>query len=1033
MARSTFYESQLEELVLDELESLGYQVNLDDVSNHPRDSYSKVLLDDVLFSALETINRTMPPQAIEEAFRLLHVLDRTNLLEKNRLFHDYLANGIDVSYQSVDGITKHDKVHVVDYQNINNNHFLALNQFTVIENRVEKRPDVVVFINGLPLVVLELKNPIDENATMNSAFNQIKNYQRAIPSLFDYNAFSVISDGIHAGAGTLTSNEERFSAWKTITGDDKPTGLALEILIKGMFQKEILLDLIRNFILFQEVGHDSIKILAAYHQYHAVKKAVSRTLNATSKTGDQRIGVVWHTQGSGKSLSMVFYSGILIQHPKLLNPTIIVITDRNDLDDQLYSTFAKSRQLLRSIPAQAESISDLQDRLRGRESGGVIFTTIHKFRVDDNPVLLSDRHNIIVIADEAHRSQYGFSAKIVEGREVYGLAKYMRDALPNASFIGFTGTPIEHADKNTPAVFGDYIDTYDMARSVEDGTTVKIYYESRIVNLELDQQERGLIDEQYDEITEYQETTQKDELKRKWARLEKIVGSNERITAVASDIVDHFEKRQESMETEVGKAMIVAMSRRIAVDIYNAIIKIRPQWYSSDINKGKIKVIMTSASSDPESWHEHSLSKSDKELVAKRMKDNKDELELVIVVDMWLTGFDVPSLHTMYLDKPMQGHNLMQAIARVNRVFKEKQGGLIVDYIGIADKLKEALQEYSESDQRTAGIDTAEAVSVMLEKLDLVQSAIHPYEYSVFFEADNKERLAILTGAMNHILGLDKELKDQYLNNVNELSKAFSLCATTPEAQAINSEKAFHSGVRSLVVKLVTDDGQKKSLAQLEAELNQLISKSLKTTEVIDVLSAAGLNRPDISILSDEFLEEFKKMKRKNIAVEMLQRLIKGKIRSFQSKSLVKTGKFSELLEQTLRRYQNKAIETTQVIMELIELAKSITAAEQESKDSGLTEDEFAFYETLSSNENAVLEMGSGKLREIAVELARQIKASKTIDWQVRESVRAKMRVKIKVLLKQFGYPPDDPNDKNNYDKSVELVMQQSAALLETL
>jgi type I restriction enzyme R subunit len=866
---------------------------------------------------------------------------------------------------------------------------------------------------------------------MSSAFNQIKNYQRFIPSLFDYNAFSVISDGIHAGAGTLTSNQERFSAWKTITGDDKPTGLALEILIKGMFQKEILLDLIRNFILFQEVGHDSIKILAAYHQYHAVKKAVSRTLNATSKTGDQRIGVVWHTQGSGKSLSMVFYSGILIQHPTLLNPTIIVITDRNDLDDQLYSTFAKSRQLLRSIPAQAESISDLQERLRGRESGGVVFTTIHKFRVDDNPVLLSDRHNIIVIADEAHRSQYGFSAKIVEGREVYGLAKYMRDALPNASFIGFTGTPIEHADKNTPAVFGNYIDTYDMARSVEDGTTVKIYYESRIVNLELDHQERGLIDEQYDEITEYQETTQKDELKRKWARLEKIVGSNDRITAVASDIVDHFEKRQESMETEVGKAIIVAMSRRIAVDLYNVIIKIRPQWYSSDISKGKIKVIMTSASSDPEGWHDHSLSKSDKELVAKRMKDNKDELELVIVVDMWLTGFDVPSLHTMYLDKPMQGHNLMQAIARVNRVFKEKQGGLIVDYIGIADKLKEALQEYSESDQRTAGIDTAEAVSVMLEKLDLVQSAIHPYDYSVFFDVDNKERLAILTGAMNHILGLDKELKDQYLNNVNELSKAFSLCATTPEAQTINSEKAFHSGVRNLVVKLVTDDGQKKTLSQLEAELNQLISKSLKTTEVIDILSAAGLNRPDISILSDEFLEEFKKMKRKNIAVEMLQRLIKGKIRSFQSKSLVKTGKFSELLEQTLRRYQNKAIETTQVIMELIELAKSITLAEKESKNSGLYEDEFAFYETLSVNENAVLVMGSGKLREIAVELARQIKASKTIDWQVRESVRAQMRVKIKVLLKQFGYPPDDPNDSNNYDKSVELVMQQSTALLE--
>ena len=840
-------------------------------------------------------------------------------------------------------------------------------------------------------------------------------------------------------------------AWRTIDGDDvAPLSIPqLEVLIKGMFQRDCFLDIIKHFVLFQSDGKDTVKILAGYHQYHAVNKAVESTERATQESGDRRIGVVWHTQGSGKSLSMVFYAGKLVINEELENPTIVIITDRNDLDDQLYGTFLKSKDILRSTPVQATDRAHLRDLLNKRTSGGIIFTTIHKFAPFANEskeeieldlvaedsaeyrtsMVLTDRKNVIVMADEAHRSQYGFGADIVKGDDEadvkYGYAKYMRDSLPNASYIGFTGTPVELTDKNTRAVFGDYIDVYDMTRAVEDGTTVKIFYESRIAKLELPEELKPKVDTEYDEITEYQEYSQKEKLKSKWARLEAIVGANERVKQIAKDIVEHFEKRDQAQENEGGKAMVVAMSRRIAIDLYKEIVALRPDWHNDDLMAGKIKIVMTGASSDPAEWQKFIGTKASRETLAKRMKDKNDELKLVIVRDMWLTGFDVPSMHTMYIDKPMQGHNLMQAIARVNRVFKEKQGGLIVDYIGIAENLKEALAQYTESDKKTTGVNTDVASQVLLEKHDLIKELLHGHDYSKFFTGKPSEKMQAIVETMDYIIGLREDRKNDYIKLVTEMARAYSLCATTDVAESLNVEVGFHKAVKASLFKMISDDNRKKTTSQLDSELNQLISKSISSNEVIDILGSVGLSKPNIAILSEEFLEEVKGMKQKNLAVELLNRLLKGSIKGFSRRNLVQSKKFSELLEAAIRKYQNRAIETTQVIMELIELAKQISEAEKRGESTGLTPDELAFYDALADNESAKEIMGEDILKQIARDLTQSIKNNISVDWAIRESVQAKMKMTIKRLLKKYGYPPDKTA------KAVDIVMEQTKLMCQ--
>ncbi|MHB8170084.1 MAG: type I restriction endonuclease subunit R, partial [Thermincolia bacterium] len=920
---------------------------------------------------------------------------------------------------------------------------------------LEKRPDAVAFINGIPLVVIELKSASDENVDITDAYNQLQTYKMTIPSLFTYNSFLVTSDGINARAGTLISDEDRFMAWRTIDGDDvAPLAMPqLEVLIKGMFERDRFLDIIKHFILFQSDGTDTIKILAGYHQYHAVNKAVESTQRAIMETGDRRIGVIWHTQGSGKSLSMVFYAGKLVISEELENPTIVIITDRNDLDDQLYGTFLKGKDILRSTPVQATDRAHLKELLNNRTSGGIIFTTIHKFAPVTNELkegtepylsmdkvaeksnqyeksmVLTDRKNVIVMADEAHRSQYGFGADIVKGENEadvkYGYAKYMRDSLPNASYIGFTGTPVELTDKNTRAVFGDYIDVYDMTRAVEDGTTVKIFYESRIARLELPEEMKPKIDTEYDEITEYQEYSQKEKLKSKWARLEAIVGANERVKQIAKDIVEHFEKREQAQENEGGKAMIVAMSRRIAIDLYKEIVALRPDWHSNDLMGGKIKVVMTGSSSDPADWQSFIGTKANRETLAKRMKDKNDELKLVIVRDMWLTGFDVPSMHTMYIDKPMSGHNLMQAIARVNRVFKDKQGGLVVDYIGIAENLKEALSRYTDSDKKTTGVDTEVASQLLLEKHDLIKELLHGHDYSKFFTGKPSEKMQAIVETMDYIIGLRQDRKNDYIKLVTELARAYSLCATTEIAERLNVEIGFHKAVKASLVKIISEDNKKKTTSQLDSELNQLISKSIFSNEVIDILGSVGLSKPNIALLSDEFLEEVKGMKQKNLAVELLNRLLKGSIKTFSRRNLVQSKKFSELLEASIRKYQNRAIETTQVIMELIELAKQISEAEKRGESTGLTPDELAFYDALADNESASEIMGEEILKQIARDLTLSIKNNISVDWAIRESVQAKMKMTIKRLLKKYGYPPDKTA------KAVDIVMEQTKLMCQ--
>ena len=1032
---TSYAESDLEQAALEWFEELNYikayGPEISPEGEYPeRTYYSDVLLIDRLRDALVSINKHLPREAIEEAIRIIEVPHSPSLLINNRAFQKMITDGIDVQYRAANGEYPTVKVWLFDTHpdRIDNNDFLVVNQFTVVESSGEKRPDMVVFVNGIPLAVLELKSASNEEVGISDAYNQVQTYKQTIPSLFTYNAFMVISDGVNARVGTLTADEERFMMWRTIDGEEiAPSSIPqLEVLIKGMFEKSRLLDIIKHFVLFQTDGENLYKILAGYHQYHATNKAIASTERATMDEGDRRIGVIWHTQGSGKSLSMVFYSGKLVL--TLDNPTIVVITDRNDLDDQLFATFSKSKDLLRQMPQQAENRAHLRELL-SVESGGIIFTTVQKFTPDENedkyPVL-TDRRNVIVIADEAHRSQYGFQAEIVTGDDEaaikYGYAKYMRDALPNASYIGFTGTPVELTDKNTPAVFGDYIDIYDMTRAVEDGTTVKIYYESRIARLELSEAERPVIDYEYEDITEYQEYTQKERLKSKWARLEALAGSEKRVKQVAKDIVEHFEQRQNA---SFGKAMIVVMSRRIAIDMYKAIVALRPDWYSDDDSEGKIKIVMTGSSSDPVEWQPYIGNKRRREFLAKRMKDVNDPLQIVIVRDMWLTGFDVPSMNTMYIDKPMKGHNLMQAIARVNRVFRDKPGGLIVDYIGIADLLQSALQQYTENDRKTAGIDTDQAVDYMMERLQLIREMLHGHDYSKFASGKASERMKAIVETVDYILGLGDESKRNFLDYTTEMAKAYALCATTVAAEQANIEISFFKAVKSGIVKIITIENKKKTTGELDAQLNQLISKSIISDEVVDILEAVGLQKPNIAILSDEFLEHVRGLKQKNLAVELLRRLLQGKVKAVKRTNIIQSKKFSELLEEAVRKYNNRTIETTQVIEELIQMAKEMNEAVKRGEDLGLIKEEVAFYDALASNESAKELMGDLVLKQIAHELTQAIKNNIKVDWTLRKNVRAQMRITVKRLLKKYGYPPDLEK------MAIDLVIQQAEVMAQ--
>lgn len=1024
-----YNESELEIATLEWLEEMDYEIVegpdiAPDGDHAERESFHDVVLVDRLRVSLQKINPTLERKIIEEAIQKIIANASPNIVLNNQQFHKFVTDGIEIQTQGTDGYNPTVSVYVFDFENPKNNDFMAVNQFTVIEGQANKRPDIIVFVNGLPLVVIELKNATNEDVDITDAYNQLQTYKQAIPTLFRYNTFLIASDGINSRVGSLTANEERFMKWRTVDGDTvaSPAEPQLEVMLKGMLEPSRLLDIVQNFILFQTDGVDTFKILAAYHQYHAVNKAVEKAKIATAQDGDHKIGVVWHTQGSGKSLSMVFYAGKLIK--AMNNPTLVVLTDRNDLDDQLYKTFSMSKDILRQTPSQAESRDSLRELL-SVESGGIVFTTLQKFAPDEETgemPCLTDRTNVIVMADEAHRSQYGFSATVTKDNTKYGFAKYVRDALPNASFIGFTGTPVEASDKNTPAVFGDYIDVYDMSQAVEDGATVKIFYESRVIPLELPE---GLsIDDDYEDITEAQETSVKEKLKSKWSRLEAIAGAGSRVEKMAQDIVHHYEERQQAM---FGKSMIVVMSRRIAIDLYKEIIILRPDWHSDDDDKGVIKIVMTGSSSDPAEWQPFIGNKKRREFLARRMKDNDDPLKIVIVRDMWLTGFDVPAMNTMYIDKPMKGHNLMQAIARVNRVFKDKPGGLVVDYIGIADNLKEALKQYTDSDRKTAGVDTSLAVDLMLEKHQLVLEMLHGHNYSGYKSEKSSQRIKAIVNTMDYVIGLGEDEKKRFLNTVTELSKAYALCATTPEAEELNDEIGFFKAVKASIVKTIGDGSKKKTASQMDAQINQLISKSVISENVVDIYKELGLENPDISILSDQFLEDVRALPQKNLAVELLNRLLNGKVKNVQRSNLIQARKFSEMLQNSLNKYNKRTIETSKVIEELIELAKEMDAAYKRGEQTGMVKEEIAFYDALASHETAEQVLGDDTLKIIAHELTRSIKENMSIDWNLRESARAKMRITVKRLLKKYGYPPDLQED------AIEIVIEQAERMSEQL
>lgn len=1011
-------EADIEAATLEWFAELGYQVvhGPDIAPGEPgaeRESYEQVVLEGRLRDALVRLNPEVPQGGLDEAFRKLTRISSLQLIDANHELHYYLVNGVSVEYLRKDGSVGYDPVRVLDFDDPGNDDWLVVNQLTVKERGHTRRLDVVVYVNGLPLAVIELKSATAENTTIWAGFQQLQTYKRELPGLFVFNEVLVTSDLLEARIGTLSSQKERFAPWRTIEGEElAPASLSqLEVLLRGVFDQRRFLDLVRFFIVFESDGDTVIKKLAGYHQFHAVARALDATLEAARPRGNRRVGVVWHTQGSGKSLTMAFYAGRVVLHPAMQNPTLVVITDRNDLDEQLFGTFARCQELLRQEPEKASDREHLRELLTVA-AGGVVFTTIQKFlpetRGDTFP-MLSDRQNIVVIADEAHRSQYDF---------IDGFARNMRDALPNASFIGFTGTPIELSDKNTRAVFGDYVSVYDIQRAVQDGATVPIYYESRMAKLDLKEEERPVIDPSFDEVTEGEELAGKERLKTKWSALEALAGTERRLALIAEDLVRHFEARLEATE---GKAMVVCMSRRICVDLYRAIVALRPGWHDEDDASGAIKVVMTGSASDPPDWQQHIRSKSRREALAKRFKDPADPLKIVLVRDMWLTGFDAPCMHTMYLDKPMRGHGIMQAIARVNRVFRDKPGGLVVDYLGLADQLKRAMHTYTESGGHgNTAVDQEEAVAVMLEKHEVCCGLFHGFDWSAWTEGTSSQKVSLLPAAQEHILAQDGG-KQRLLQAVAELSKAFALAVPHDEAIRIRDDVGFFQAVRTALIK--TSSSDRKSSGELDHAIRQIVARAVASEEVIDIFAAAGLKNPDISILSDQFLAEVRGMPHRNLAVELLRRLLEDEVKTRSRRNLVQSRSFAEMLEKSIRRYQNRGIEAAQVIEELIELAREMREADRRGDKLGLSSDELAFYDALGVNDSAVKVLGDETLRGIARELVEIVRRNVGIDWTVKESARAKLRVIVKRILRTHGYPPD------KQEAATSTVLQQAELL----
>ncbi|MDD3323145.1 MAG: type I restriction endonuclease subunit R [Paludibacter sp.] len=1092
-------EDKIETFAIEVLQSIGWEYMhglaiAPGAEQAERENFEQIILIDRLRKAVAILNPDIPQDAQEQAIQKVLRIYSPELLHNNETFHQLLVEKVKIPYQQ-NGFERSYEVALVDFENPMNNAFLCVNQYIIVEKNQNKRPDILLFVNGIPLVIVELKNATDENATMRKAFDQLQTYKATIPSLFTYNALCVISDGMECKGGSLSAGFSRYMAWKSADGKKEASRFApqLDILLKGMLNPSTLLDLVRNFIVFEKnkkedaktgiTQIETVKKLAAYHQYYAVNKAVQSTLRASGFSlhpsggdrgglGDKRGGVVWHTQGSGKSLSMVFYSGKLITAPEMQNPTILVITDRNDLDDQLFDTFANSKQLLRQEPVQAKDREHLKELLKVA-SGGIVFATIQKFLPEDQKSIydqLSDRRNIVVIADEAHRTQYGFEASIKEVKDketkekigeriAYGFAKYMRDALPNATYIGFTGTPIEGTDINTPQVFGQYVDVYDISQAVADGATVRIYYESRLAKVNLDEEGKRLIKEFEESLEEDIEVSNQQKAKAKWTTLESIVGSNRRLRNLANDIVSHFEQRQKVFE---GKAMIVAMSRRIAAELYKEIIALRPEWHDDDFNKGVLKVVMTSSSSDKMVFDEEDptalvipknmrTTKSERKMLSDRMKDENDALKLVIVCDMWLTGFDAPCLNTLYIDKPMKGHSLMQAIARVNRVYKDKPGGLVVDYLGIANDLKKALSFYS-----TAGgkgqptFDIEKAIELMNEKYEIVQQFFNEkaktqqdivaeepeayytnsfkFNYKRFFQVDAKEKLSIILQAEEHILGLE-DGKTRFIREVTLLSQAFALSIPNESAMNIKDDVAFFQAVKARLVKFEgPGSGTGKSDIEIETAIKQIVDEALSSDKVIDIFEAAGIDKPEISgleVLSDEFLQEVKGMKHQNLTLELLKKLLNDEIKIRSKTNLVKSRKLLEMLEGAIKRYQNNLLTTAEIIQELIDIAKEIKEADKEGERLGLTKDEVAFYNALEVNDSAVLVLGDDQLKQIAREITDKVRANATIDWTIRESARAKLMVLVKRTLTKWGYPPD------KQAKAIETVLKQAELMAD--
>lgn len=1063
---NTLHESAVEKLAIELLQQQGYSHIPPEQQAGERGNTSDVVLHERLRAAIDALNPGIPHAVQEQAARQVLELPGHNLMAGNEIFYRMLAEGVAEEYQQ-DGETLGARLRLMDFENPGNNDLAICNQFTVKGRDAVKRPDVVAFINGLPVAVLELKNPADENATVRKAFDQLQNYKDAIPDLFCYNGVLVASDGLDAKVGSLNAGWSRFMAWKTVDGwrEDCRATPQLQTVIRGLLRPDVLVDLIGHFTVFEAakkehpdtglVTVEKEKKIAAYHQYHAVKKAVESTLRAAAgrkgvheppdtaeepqayslpsvsdqPAGDRKAGVVWHTQGSGKSLSMVFYAGLLVANPRMKNPTIVVITDRNDLDHQLFDAFVAGEPLLRQAPRQAQSREHLK-RLLKTAGGGVVFSTIQKFSPahgNEDFERLSERENIVVIADEAHRSQYGFGAKtlfVKDGVKTrYGFAKYLRDALPNASFIGFTGTPLEKEDISTPAVFGNYIDVYDIEQAVEDGATVPIYYESRLVEVHIKEEERAELDAEVEAITEHEEATAAEKAKAKWARQEAIVGHPERVKTVVGDILQHFEARREASE---GKAMIVATSRRIAVALYDQITALRPQWHDDERRGGAVKVVMTSSASDPPAWRRHATTRQERKALGERFKDPADPLRLVIVRDMWLTGFDAPCLDTLYVDKLMRGHNLMQAIARVNRIYKDKPGGLVVDYIGIASDLKMALASYTRNGGRgTPAFEQGKAVELMLEKYDVVTALLGRFDYMRYFSAPTEEKLALILEVEEYILGLE-DGKERFIKEVTLLSRAFALSVPEPRAMAIKAEVGFFQAVKARLAKFTReDDGGGKSGDEMETAIRQIVDKAVVVDGVIDIFDAAGIRKPDLSILSDDFLAEIRGMKRRNLALELLRKILNGEIKTRARKNLAQSRRFSEMLDEAIRKYKNNLLTAAEIIEELIQIAREIKAGDQRAADMGLSDDEVAFYDALSMNESAKAVMGDDTLRELARMLVNDVKRNFSIDWTIKESVRAKLRTVVKRLLRKYGYPPDQQK------MATDRIIQQAELMMD--